>query len=152
MQMVRQACVYRVAVLDLSPVQDLCQPGISVYSQWVQKHSLPLNFSSDLLCQQWLIKIWLLSTGSNHDLATILFAVTNLAQDFTDFSLRCGCHLSKSMKNRIWWRTFFFPQFLALNGAEPASHHRSHRTITFRDQLALPLQKIAAKAHGRSMS
>lgn len=45
-----------------------------------------------------------------------------------------------------------FPQFLALNGAEPASHQKSHRTIIFRDQLALPLLTIAAKPHGRSMS
>lgn len=87
--------------------QDLCQFGTSVYSQWIQKHSPPLNnFSPDLLCQQWLIKICLLSTGSNHDLATIFFATTNLVQRFTNFSLRCGCHLSKSMKSRIWC---FFP-------------------------------------------
>lgn len=44
------------------------------------------------------------------------------------------------------------PQFLELDKVEAASHQSNHRIITFRDQLAVALEMISAKADGRSMS
>jgi len=80
-------------------------------------------------------------------LSNYFFATTNLVPDFTDVILRCGCHLSKRMKSRISCSFKFF-----LDRVESASRQSSHRIITFRDQLALAFQTIAAKTDSRSMS